>query len=135
MLKRCIKLEPTFTPAYIELARLRGPNNPSVGPLLIKVASLNPTDPYYITLYAHWLLDKGNLILIFYYSFQYEYFRFNYFSGNYLEAIRFYWSALSASPSYQESMLGASRILRKSGQHSRLFQLITRYYNFKGFKI
>lgn len=63
MLKRCLRLEPTFTPAYIELARLGGPNNPSVGPLLVKVASLNPTDPYYITLYAHWLLNKGNIII------------------------------------------------------------------------
>lgn len=59
MLTRCIKLEPTFTPAYIELARLAGPNNPSVGQLLFKVATLNPSDPYYVTLYAHWLLDKG----------------------------------------------------------------------------
>ncbi|KAK4881247.1 hypothetical protein RN001_004566 [Aquatica leii] len=105
MLKRCIRLEPTFTPAYIELARLRGPNNPSVGPLLIKVASLNPTDPYYITLYAHWLLDKGN----------------------YIKSIKYYWDALATSPSYQESMLGASRILRKFGQFSRLFQLVTRW--------
>ncbi|XP_031337638.1 protein O-mannosyl-transferase TMTC1-like isoform X2 [Photinus pyralis] len=103
MLKRCIRLEPTFTPAYIELARLGGPNNPSVGPLLIKVASLNPTDPYYITLYAHWLLDKGS----------------------YIKSIKYYWKALAASNFHQESMLGASRILKKFGQYSRLFQLIT----------
>ncbi|KAJ3664558.1 hypothetical protein Zmor_000116 [Zophobas morio] len=63
MLKRCIGLEPRFTPAYIELARLRGPNDRSVGGLLRKVVILNPRDPYYSTIYGHWLLGKGNVQL------------------------------------------------------------------------
>ncbi|XP_044259420.1 protein O-mannosyl-transferase TMTC1-like [Tribolium madens] len=105
MLKRCINLEPRFTPAYIELARLRGPNDRSVNNLLKKVALLNPRDPYYSTIYGHWLLGK---------------------SDN-LKALHFYWKALSVCTSYQEAMLGASKILRKFGQSSRIFQLITRW--------
>lgn len=59
MLKRCLQLEPGFTPAYIELARLKGAKDPSVGPLLKLVVQLNSNDPYYITMYAHWLLNRG----------------------------------------------------------------------------
>jgi hypothetical protein len=65
MLKRCISLEPRFTPAYIELARLRGPNDRSVSGLLRKVVILNHRDPYYSTIYAHWLLGKGKFSRIF----------------------------------------------------------------------
>lgn len=59
MLKRCLKLEPNFSPAYVELARLRGPKDRSVGKLLKRLVQLNSADPYYPTIYAHWLLDKG----------------------------------------------------------------------------
>lgn len=62
MLERCLKLEPSFTPAYIELARLRGPKDRSVGSLLKRVAQLNHADPHYVTIYAHWLLDKGDSV-------------------------------------------------------------------------
>lgn len=61
MLKRCLQLEPSFTPAYIELARLKGTKDPTVGALLKRVVRLNPEDPYYITMYAHWLDNKGML--------------------------------------------------------------------------
>lgn len=104
MLKRCISLEPRFTPAYIELARLRGPNDRSVNSLLKKVVFLNPRDPYYSTIYGHWLFGK---------------------SDN-MNALLLYWKALSVCTSYQDAMLGASKILRKFGQSSRLLQLITR---------
>lgn len=105
MLKRCIRLEPSFTPAYIELARLRGPHDRDVGSLLRRVVELNPLDPNYSTIYAHWLLDKGNNMF----------------------ALKYYWNALSASPSYLEALMGASRILRKLGNKSRIFQLVTRW--------
>lgn len=62
MLNRCLKLEPNFSPAYIELARLRGPHDRSVGILLKRLVHLNVGDPYYSTIYAHWLLDKGKSI-------------------------------------------------------------------------
>lgn len=63
MLNRCLKLEPNFSPAYLELARLRGPNDRSVGILLKRLVHLNGADPYYSTIYAHWLLDKGKNIV------------------------------------------------------------------------
>lgn len=62
MLKRCLQLEPGFTPAYIELARLKGAKDPSVGALLKRVVQLNSNDPYFITMYAHWLLNRGKCI-------------------------------------------------------------------------
>lgn len=62
MLRRCLQLEPGFTPAYIELARLKGAKDPSVGALLKRVVQLNSNDPYYITMYAHWLLNHGKYV-------------------------------------------------------------------------
>lgn len=64
MLKRCLQLEPGFTPSYIELARLKGAKDPSVGALLKRVVQLNSNDPYYITMYAHWLLNRGKVSLV-----------------------------------------------------------------------
>lgn len=104
MLKRCIKLEPSFTMAYMELARLYGAKNDAVGPLLKKVVQLNPKEPYYHTIYGHWLSDRGN----------------------YLDALKCYTDALARSPSYSDAMKGASKIFRRFGQRSRLFNLITR---------
>ncbi|XP_017769506.1 PREDICTED: transmembrane and TPR repeat-containing protein 1-like [Nicrophorus vespilloides] len=105
MLRRCLKIEPHFTPAYIELARLKGSRDRSVGALLRRTVQLNPHNPHYITLYAQWLLEKGNARL----------------------SLKYYWRSLSVSPTYLEGVMGATRILRKFGDHARLFQLITRY--------
>ncbi|KAI4459977.1 hypothetical protein MML48_6g00013073 [Holotrichia oblita] len=105
MLRRCIYIEPKFIPAYIELARLRGPQDRNVGSLLKAIVQINPMDPNYITIYGYWLLNKGNRAA----------------------ALKQYWRALALSPSYIEAILGAARILRKSGDHGRLFQLVTRW--------
>ncbi|KAK9710450.1 Protein O-mannosyl-transferase TMTC, DUF1736 [Popillia japonica] len=105
MLRRCIYIEPKFIPAYIELARLRGPQDRNVGSLLKAIVQINPMDPNYITIYGYWLLNKGNRAA----------------------ALKQYWRALALSPSYMEAILGAARILRKSGDHGRLFQLVTRW--------
>lgn len=59
MLERCIRLEPAFTPAYLELVKLRGSEHPSIGSLLKKVVKLNPKDPHYTTSYAEWLREHG----------------------------------------------------------------------------
>lgn len=59
MLRRCIYIEPKFIPAYIELARLRGPQDRNVGSLLKAIVQINPMDPNYITIYGYWLLNKG----------------------------------------------------------------------------
>ncbi|KAJ8932861.1 hypothetical protein NQ314_014389 [Rhamnusium bicolor] len=113
MLKRCISLEPRFTPAYIELAKLRGPNDRSVNQLLKQVVDLNPTDPYYGTTFGHWLLEKGKIYVS--------------ISGNYKEALHYYWKSLQISSAHQEAIIGAAKLLRKFGQKSRLFQLVTRW--------
>lgn len=105
MLTRCISLEPRFTPAYIELARLRGPKDRSVNKLLKKVVDLNPSDPYYASTFGHWLYEKHN----------------------YLEALHYYWKCLRVSSSNQDAIVGVAKILRKYGQKSRLFQLVTRW--------
>ncbi|KRT81288.1 hypothetical protein AMK59_6255 [Oryctes borbonicus] len=105
MLRRCIYIEPKFIPAYIELARLRGPKDRSVGSLLRAIVQINPADPNYVTIYGYWLLNRGNRIA----------------------ALKYYWRALALSPSYMEAMVGAARILRKSGDYGRLFQLVTRW--------
>ncbi|KAJ3664559.1 hypothetical protein Zmor_000116 [Zophobas morio] len=44
-----------------------------------------------------------------------------------MTALHYYWRALSVCTSYDESMMGAAKILRKFGQSSRLFQLVTRW--------
>ncbi|KAJ8980601.1 hypothetical protein NQ317_010812 [Molorchus minor] len=93
MLKRCIALEPRFTPAYIELVKLRGPNDRSISQLLKQVVELNPTDPYYGTTFGHWLRDKGM--------------RYR----NHVEALLHYWKSLRISPSYQEAIIGAAKLL------------------------
>lgn len=57
MLERCISLEPTFTPAYLELIKLR----PSfeAGKLLRDVVRLNSIDQDRIVQYGFWLLENG----------------------------------------------------------------------------
>nr|XP_023016099.1 transmembrane and TPR repeat-containing protein 1-like [Leptinotarsa decemlineata] len=105
MLEKCIQLEPRFTPAYIELVKLRGPSDRSVYQLLKKVVEINPTDPYYSTNFGHWLVKEGR----------------------YQDGITHYWKSLQISPSHQEALIGAAKILRRIGQSSRLFQLTTRW--------
>ncbi|KAJ8951979.1 hypothetical protein NQ318_010724 [Aromia moschata] len=94
MLKRCIALEPRFTPAYIELAKLRGPNDRSISHLLKQVVELNPGDPYYAATLGRWLQEKRS----------------------HSEALHYYWKSLRISPSHQEAVVGAARLLRKFGQ-------------------
>nr|CAI5822627.1 unnamed protein product [Callosobruchus analis] len=105
MLIRCLTLEPSFTPAYIELAKLRGPSDPTIDGLLKKVVELNPTDPHFATTFGHWMFKKHN----------------------YHEALQFYWKALRISGYHQEAIISAAKALRKIGQECRLFQLITRW--------
>ncbi|XP_060533204.1 protein O-mannosyl-transferase TMTC1-like [Cylas formicarius] len=106
MLKRCIDLEPNFAPAYLELARLRGPHDRTVSTLLKKVITLNPTNPYYPAKFAQWLSHKGNC----------------------KEALKFYWLSLRMSATQRDSLIGVLRILRKFGQKARHFQLLTRWH-------
>ncbi|CAH1129689.1 unnamed protein product [Ceutorhynchus assimilis] len=107
MLRNCIELEPQFTPAYLELARLRGPYHRTVSGLLRKVVELNPEDPFYASKYGEWLSKKGN----------------------HLESIKFYWLSLRICPSHRDAVIGVFRHLRKIGQKARMFQMLTRWHN------
>lgn len=59
MLEKCISLEPTYTPAYLELARLRGLGDTRSGNLLKRVVDLHPKNANHLTLYGHWLRLQG----------------------------------------------------------------------------
>ncbi|KAL1502695.1 hypothetical protein ABEB36_007803 [Hypothenemus hampei] len=107
MLTRCINLEPSFTPAYMELARLKGPNHRSVPGLLKKVVELNPNDPYYASKFGEWLTKKGN----------------------HLEALKFYWTSLRICATHRDSAIGVFKHFRKFGQKARMFQMLTRWHN------
>lgn len=57
MFERCITLESTFTPAYLELIKLR--KGIVSGRLLREVVRLNPFDQDRLAQYGFWLLDNG----------------------------------------------------------------------------
>lgn len=59
MFERCISLEPAFTPAYLELIKLR--SGIVSGRLLREVVRLNPRDQDRLAQYGYWLLDNGKL--------------------------------------------------------------------------
>ncbi|KAH1011700.1 hypothetical protein HUJ04_001017 [Dendroctonus ponderosae] len=107
MLTKCINLEPGFTPAYLELARLRGPNHRTISELLLKIVELNPHDPYYSSKFGEWLTKKGN----------------------HLRALKFYWTSLRIDATHQDSAVGVFRYYRKFGQQAQMFQMLTRWHN------
>lgn len=57
MLEKCISLEPQFTPAYLELFKLR--NGRSAGNLLNTVVRLTPRNPDHLTQYGNWLFENS----------------------------------------------------------------------------
>ncbi|XP_050292837.1 protein O-mannosyl-transferase TMTC1-like isoform X2 [Anthonomus grandis grandis] len=107
MLKRCIHLEPKFTPAYLELVKLRGTNHRTIAGLLKKVVEINPDDPYYASKFGQWLYRKGN----------------------HLEALKYYWTSLGICAGHREAVIGVFRHFRKFGQKARAFQMLTRFHN------
>lgn len=123
MLQKCIDLEPSFTPAYLELARLRGPNHKTVPNLLKKVVELNPNVPYYAAKFGEWLTKKGSSFILV----LPDLLQFSYVPGNHLEALKFYWKSLRISATHRESVIGVFKHLRKFGQKARMFQMLTRY--------
>ncbi|CAG9768090.1 unnamed protein product [Ceutorhynchus assimilis] len=107
MLKKCIELEPNFTLAYLELAKLKGANDKRVWELLKKVVELNPEDPYYVSKYGEWLSKRGN----------------------HLVGLQYYWDSLKICYSHRDAAIGVLRHLRKFGQRARIFQMLTRWHN------
>lgn len=57
MLERCIKLEPLFTAAYLELVKLY--SGPQAGQLLRRVVRLNPYDVDLRRQYGDWLAEQS----------------------------------------------------------------------------
>ncbi|KAL1397468.1 hypothetical protein pipiens_009740, partial [Culex pipiens pipiens] len=100
MLERCIKLEPLFTAAYLELVKLY--SGPQAGQLLRRVVRLNPYDVDLRRQYGDWLAEQNLL----------------------LEAVTQYQEGLQVLPTHQLSLIGACRVLRRLGQHGRLHQLV-----------
>ncbi|XP_058830997.1 protein O-mannosyl-transferase TMTC1-like [Topomyia yanbarensis] len=103
MLERCIKVEPLFTAAYLELVKLY--SGLKAGQLLRRVVQLNPYDADLRRQYGDWLVEQNLL----------------------LEAIVQYQEGLRIVETHQLSVIGACRTLRKLGQHARLHQLILRW--------
>lgn len=56
MFERCILLDSSFAPAYLELIKLR--SGTVAGRLLREVIRMNPTEPDRLALYGFWLLDN-----------------------------------------------------------------------------
>ncbi|CAG9767800.1 unnamed protein product [Ceutorhynchus assimilis] len=106
MLEKCINLEPNFTPAYLELVKLRGFNHKTISGLLRKVVEINPGDPYYAFKYGEWLSRKGI----------------------HSESLKFYWTSLRTCATYRDASIGVFRHLRNFGQKARIFQLLTRWH-------
>lgn len=59
MFERCIMLDPSFAPAYLELIKLR--SGTIAGRLLREVIRMNPTEPNRLALYGFWLLDNRKM--------------------------------------------------------------------------
>lgn len=59
MLERCIKLEPLFTAAYLELVKLY--SGLKAGQLLRRVVQLNPYDVDLRRQYGDWLMEQSKL--------------------------------------------------------------------------
>lgn len=129
MLEKCIALEPTYTPAYLELARLRGMNDLRSGQLLKHVVQLHPKNANHLTLYGDWLRGQGNnkkkqIIIT---NLNSYILLFCIFTGRNFESLKYYWRALQISGTHKGAVTGTCRVLRTLGQRSRLLQLIARW--------
>lgn len=59
LLHRCLELDPSFIPAYIELARIRGPNDPNNYQLMKTMVDMNIAAAHYVLSIGNWLLENG----------------------------------------------------------------------------
>jgi hypothetical protein len=61
MLERCLRLDRSYSPAYLVLAKLRSP--PIAARLLYHVTQLLPHSPDYQAYFATWLHERGTVAL------------------------------------------------------------------------
>ncbi|XP_054291044.1 protein O-mannosyl-transferase TMTC1-like [Macrosteles quadrilineatus] len=104
MLEACLRLDTSYSPAYLVLAKLHSP--PIAAKLLYHVTRLLPNSPDYQAYYADWLFHHGMI----------------------LQAEQFYLKALRLQHNHLDSFLGTARCLRARGQIARLHQLLIRWY-------
>ncbi|XP_054265250.1 uncharacterized protein LOC128988078 [Macrosteles quadrilineatus] len=104
MLERCLRLDTSYSPAYLVLAKLRSP--PIAARLLYHVTQLIPTSPDYQAYFATWLHERGIPRL----------------------ALMFYLRALRLQNNHLSATLGVARCLRAQGQIARLHQFLIRWY-------
>ncbi|KAG8312000.1 hypothetical protein J6590_031463 [Homalodisca vitripennis] len=104
MLERCLRLDTSYSPAYLVLAKLHPP--PIAARLLHHVTRLLPNAIEYQTYFADWLHARGII----------------------LEAQKFYLRALRLQNNHLTSFLGVARCLRARGQVARLHQFLIRWY-------
>jgi Tfp pilus assembly protein PilF len=57
MLQRCIKIEPDFTAAYLELVKIYGGNE--AGKLLKRIVAMNSKNADLRVQYGNWLLQRS----------------------------------------------------------------------------
>ncbi|XP_053677834.1 protein O-mannosyl-transferase TMTC1-like [Anopheles nili] len=105
MLERCVRLEPLFTAAYLELVKLYANQPIAAGRLLARVVRLNPYNADLRRQYGDWLMEQNML----------------------LEASKQYQEGIKIMETHQLSVIGACRCLRKMGQQSRLHQMVLRW--------
>lgn len=60
MLRKCLLLEPTFAPAYVEMSKLLGADHSSLYKILKNAFDLKPNDPFYGIQLGHFLARNGN---------------------------------------------------------------------------
>lgn len=56
MLEKCVQLEPTFAPAYMELTKIK--HGIQTGRLLLKTSRLNTGDPEILARFGIWLQEN-----------------------------------------------------------------------------
>ncbi|KAK6625673.1 hypothetical protein RUM43_005972 [Polyplax serrata] len=108
MLESCIKIDTSYTPAYLLMAKLHDVDGRKkmVGQLLRQVVQLHPENPDHLAEYAGWLYDQGN--------------------GLKLISLKYYQRALRHVAPHRKSLLGMTKILRAQGQLPRVHQITLR---------
>lgn len=126
MLERCISLEPEFLPAYLELIKMRP--GFGAGKLLRDIVRLNTDDQDRIVQYGFWLLENSKIIVILIEIFCGIIILVFSLKDFIIGAMQQFRNSFIIKETHALSFVGACRSLRRMGQHSRLHQIILRYF-------
>ncbi|XP_039295218.1 protein O-mannosyl-transferase TMTC1 isoform X2 [Nilaparvata lugens] len=103
MLERCLRLDASYTPAYLLLAKMQP--GPLSGRLLRHVTRLHPENPDILSHYAEWLHENQRTE----------------------EAIYFYTRAMVLQSNHKEAFSGWIRCLRSKGRSVYLHHMLMRF--------